>query len=173
MGHDRSSDTRLARRWTGWRAWEGRRGETWVVAQVLLIAVYLIVPRWRAAWPDLLRPAALAIGGVLSLSGLGLFTTGALALGRNLTPLPHPKAATVLVERGPYRLVRHPIYGGLCLLAVGLALATAHAGRLTVAAAALAFFAAKARREETWLRHRFAGYDAYAHRTRRLIPWLY
>lgn len=173
MGHGQSSDTRWSRRWIGRRAWEGQRGETWVAVQTLLIAVYLIVPRWGVAWSDSLRPVALPIGGVLSLTGLGLFATGVLALGRNLTPLPYPKAETVLVERGPYRLVRHPIYGGLCLLAVGLALATAHAGRLAVATAALAFFAAKAHREETWLRHRFAGYDAYARRTRRLIPWLY
>ena len=45
--------------------------------------------------------------------------------GENLTPFPEPLPGARLVESGAYRLVRHPIYGGLILGALGWGLLTA------------------------------------------------
>jgi protein-S-isoprenylcysteine O-methyltransferase Ste14 len=152
---------------------EGPRGEGWVALQAALLLLYLIVPRLGPAWPEPLRSAGRALGGLGALGGGLLLAAGSLALGRQLTPLPHPKAGGALVEHGPYRLVRHPIYSGVCLGALGGALLTAHGGRLAVALLLLVFFDAKARREEAWLIRRYPAYPAYRRRVRRLIPWLY
>lgn len=152
---------------------EGPHGEGWVALQAALLLLYLVAPRLGPAWPVPLRRAGRALGGLGGLGGGLLLVTGALALGRQLTPLPLPKANGALVERGPYRLVRHPIYGGVCLGALGGALLTAHSGRLAMTLLLLLFFDAKARREETWLIHRYPAYSAYQRRVRRLIPWLY
>jgi protein-S-isoprenylcysteine O-methyltransferase Ste14 len=77
------------------------------------------------------------------------------------------------VERGPYRLVRHPIYTGLILGAVGLAVITPWPGTFIATGLLTVVLDLKRRREEVWLRDRYPGYAAYQARTRALIPFLY
>ena len=78
-----------------------------------------------------------------------------------------------IIDTGPYRLVRHPIYTGLITAAFALAVQVetplALAGALFIA---LGFWL-KARLEERFLREELgaADYDAYAARTPMLIPF--
>jgi protein-S-isoprenylcysteine O-methyltransferase Ste14 len=156
--------------------WTGTRGEWYVVAQVAFIVLVLFGPR---TWPGgvLLSfpyPRLASIAGVaLIVSGLVLMTAGGLWLGRNLTPLPHPTATATLVETGPFRLVRHPMYSGGMLIAFGWAIWVR--GPLTTgyAVLVLVFLDIKSRREEQWLRERFAAYAAYQKRVAKLIPFVY
>ena len=106
------------------------------------------------------------LGGLLALRGV-------IDLRENLTVFPKPLAGVRLVDTGAYRLVRHPIYGGLILGAFGWGLVTASVLALCAAAALAIFFRLKAEREEIWLADAVDGYDAYRRRTRRFIPWLY
>ena len=78
-----------------------------------------------------------------------------------------------LVDTGAYRLVRHPIYGGLIVAAAGWGLATASPVAIVGAGVLLVFFDLKSRREEAWLAGQFEGYAAYRSRTRKLLPGLY
>jgi protein-S-isoprenylcysteine O-methyltransferase Ste14 len=149
--------------------WEGPRGEGWVAVQALLILLYLWVPSIGAAWP---RPIRLC-GGLPLAAGVARLATGGAALGRQLTPLPRPAPAARLVTGGAYGPVRHPIYAGLTLAALGLALLTASPPRLVIALLLAAFFEAKARREEAWLLEHDREYAAYRARVRRFIPGLY
>lgn len=156
--------------------WQGPRGEWYVVAQTVLLALLLFGPRTFLGWPPWAYPfTALAAVGSVILLLLGLFLAGGgmLALGANLTPLPCPKEQATLVETGLYRLVRHPIYSGVICLALGWALWVQ--GWLTIAYAILlfVFFDCKSRREERWLLEKFAGYAAYRQRVRKLIPFIY
>ena len=77
-----------------------------------------------------------------------------------------------VVDTGPYRLVRHPIYTGLILAA--FATAAEKATVLSFAGAGLIFFGfwIKAGFEERFLRAELGreAYDAYARRTPMLIP---
>ena len=68
---------------------------------------------------------------------------GVWDLRASLTPFPRPVAGAPLVETGAYRLIRHPIYSGLVLAAVGWGLVTA--SPVAIASAGLLFllFAAK------------------------------
>jgi protein-S-isoprenylcysteine O-methyltransferase Ste14 len=79
-----------------------------------------------------------------------------------------------LATDGPFRLVRHPIYVGLDLLAVGTAL---WIPTLLVCLGALLMAVAgdlRARAEEALLERAFGDtYHQYRHRTRRFIPGLY
>ena len=109
-----------------------------------------------------------ALGAALAGAGLG----GPAGRGRAHRGPASPRSAR-LVEAGAYRLVRHPIYGGLILGAAGWALLRGSLGALVGAAALLVFFDLKRRREEAWLASRYPGYAAYRARTRRLIPWIY
>jgi len=56
--------------------------------------------------------AAMAAGGLLALRGV-------IDLRESLTALPHPRDGATLVEHGVYRLVRHPIYGGIIIGSLG------------------------------------------------------
>jgi protein-S-isoprenylcysteine O-methyltransferase Ste14 len=85
------------------------------------------------------------------------------------------KADHRVVDTGPYRLVRHPIYTGLLLAAFATA---AEKGTLLalVGAALMAFgFWLKAGFEERFLRQELGreAYDGYARRTRMLVPFLF
>ena len=96
-----------------------------------------------------------------------------LRLGRNLTPLPHPKDSCELVEHGLYAWVRHPIYCGIILAAFGWALYVQGVLSLLWAALLVVFFDIKSRREEAWLAARFPAYADYRRRVRKLIPFIY
>jgi protein-S-isoprenylcysteine O-methyltransferase Ste14 len=114
------------------------------------------------------------IGGLVSMiAGSTLVGRGLLDLGRNLTPVPRPRDDAALVESGIYSLVRHPIYGGLIAVAFGWGLFVASPLTLMLAVGLALFFDLKSRREESWLRDRYAGYEAYATRTHRFFPRFY
>jgi protein-S-isoprenylcysteine O-methyltransferase Ste14 len=150
----------------------GPHGEGWFAAQIALGAVALAAGAAGPEWVGAARVATLVAGaGLLAAGGL-LSLRGIVDLGRNLTPFPKPLGRAELVDCGVYGLVRHPIYGGLIVGAVGWGLATASLLALLAAAAIAAFFYLKSRREERWLAERYEGYPAYRARTRCFIPWL-
>ena len=109
----------------------------------------------------------------VALFGAALNVAGVRRLGPNLTPLPYPKDGSVLVEIGPYALVRHPIYSGLIIAALGWALVVHGLLTLAYALVLFAFFDVKSRREERWLCEKFPEYGGYQGRVRKLLPWLY
>ena len=119
------------------------------------------------------RIAAGMAGAVLLAAGGFLAVRGVVDLREALTALPHPRDGAQLVDTGAYARVRHPIYGGIILGATGYALLTASPPALLGSALLLAFFRLKSGREEQWLRERYPGYDAYAARTRRMLPGIY
>lgn len=156
--------------------WKGRRGEWYVVAQALLFAVILFGPRsaFGLSWPTGgIAAASTPVGGVLIALGVAMSLAAALQLGSSLTPLPHPRDNARLVVTGLYRLVRHPIYCGVILTAIGWALFIQGWLTLGYAAVLILFFDIKSRREEIWLVQRFPDYAEYRKRVRKLIPFVY
>jgi protein-S-isoprenylcysteine O-methyltransferase Ste14 len=114
-----------------------------------------------------------AAGVALAVAAVALIGRGFRDLGRNLTATPRPREGSELVDTGIYARVRHPIYGGLVIGALGWSLMQASLLALPFVVALAIVLDLKSRREEAWLRERFAGYEAYTARTRRMIPWLY
>jgi len=83
------------------------------------------------------------------------------------------KADHHIVDTGPYRLVRHPIYTGAIFAALATAFIKASpAAFLGFALIALGFWMT-ARVEERFLRQELGpeAYDAYSRRTPMLIPF--
>jgi protein-S-isoprenylcysteine O-methyltransferase Ste14 len=143
--------------WTGWAL---------VAAQLLLLVVL------ASELPHARRAGALRrVAGVLAV-GLGatFATLGARTLGRELRAHPAPTATATLRTDGAYALVRHPIYSGLMLAALGVAVAARTTRALAAAAALVALLNAKARFEERLLAECFTGYAEYARRTPRFVP---
>ena len=98
-----------------------------------------------------------------------------LHLGRLWSGLTTVKADHRVVDTGPYRLVRHPIYTGVIAAALFTAAIEASlSGSLGFALIALGFWMT-ARIEEAFLRQELGAeaYDAYARRTPMLVPGLH
>lgn len=153
----------------------GPRGEGWVAAQLVLFAVIA-----GAGVRDIDGREPGGAWGWAAAVGLAGIVAGALVAGRglwdlqgSLSPFPRPVAGAPLVESGAYRVIRHPIYSGLVLAAVGWGLVAGSI--LAIGGAVLLFllFAGKSQREEAWLSSVHPGYRAYQARTKRLIPWVY
>lgn len=116
---------------------------------------------------------AVGAGAVLAAAGAGLAGSGLLVLRRHLTPYPTPLSDAALVERGPFRLARHPIYGGIILGAAGVSVADGNWPGLALNTLLAVLFWMKSEFEERRLTAHFPGYAAYRARVRRrLIPWV-
>jgi protein-S-isoprenylcysteine O-methyltransferase Ste14 len=98
---------------------------------------------------------------------------GGRCLGRNWGMPMTRKEQPDLVETGPYRTVRHPIYTGVILALAGSALAMTVLGLLVVAVIA-GYFVYSAVREERYLTGLFPeAYPVYQHSTKMLVPFVF
>jgi protein-S-isoprenylcysteine O-methyltransferase Ste14 len=151
----------------------GPRGEGWFLIQVVLIAVVIAAGILGKAWPEQSRAPRLVTAVVLGGVGAYLAAAGVGSLGRSITPLPRPGESAELRQTGPYAQVRHPIYGGLLLLALAWSFLVSP-WALVPAVALGIFFSLKARLEERWLSERFPEYVQYAQRVpRRFVPYVW
>jgi protein-S-isoprenylcysteine O-methyltransferase Ste14 len=152
----------------------GKRGEGWVAGQLLLIAAVFLSALVGRSWAGGYAVAALSVGGVLLALGLVLLAWAGLRLGSSLTPFPAPRTDQSVQTTGPYGLVRHPMYGGGILIALGWSIVFATIVGLVLTLALGVFLDLKARREEVWLRERLDGYDDYRAGTpHKLLPFVY
>jgi len=100
----------------------GPRGEGLVVAQLGLAAVIVAAGVAGPRWPGAAASFRVVLGIVIGLTGWVFFVAGVAGLGRSLTPFPKPSERSSLRVDGIYRVVRHPIYGGSMLVALGWSL---------------------------------------------------
>jgi protein-S-isoprenylcysteine O-methyltransferase Ste14 len=130
----------------------------------------------RIALP-LLSPAALAgaVAVLLLMGGaLYLFTASSTALGKNWSLEARTRDDHQLIRNGPYAQVRHPIYLGMLLFLVGLAVALGHYAQLIVAVPIfLVGTTIRTRIEDGLLEAQFGEtFRDYARSTPALIPGL-
>ena len=122
-------------------------------------------------------PAAGAAVGLWSNIGDLMFVGGGVivlvafrALGPALTANPVPLAAGKLVTSGVYNRVRHPIYSGLLLMTLGMAVKSGYWVRGVEWVLLLALLLYKVRFEEQLLVARYSGYADYMKRVPALLP---
>lgn len=143
----------------------------WVVALLGAVVLYLVMPSW-IAWARLELPlwsrwlgaalAALAVPGLVWMFR---------HLGENITPTASVRREHQLVNTGPYRLIRHPLYsfGTLWWLGMSLVMTSWFTALMTV----LTFLAIirRTRHEEAALVERFGDeYRDYMEQTPRYLP---
>jgi protein-S-isoprenylcysteine O-methyltransferase Ste14 len=151
----------------------GPRGEGWVALQVALFGVILAAGLLGARWPHQARVPRLVTAAGLGAAGAVLTAAGIRALGESMTPMPRPHGRAVLKRHGVYARVRHPIYGGVTLMALAWALVTSPWALLASAALAI-LLGMKARLEERWLSERYPDYPEYARRVpHRFVPYVW
>lgn len=150
------------------------RGGWWVVAQLLLFGLYAVAIFGTEPISEGLGLGyAQIVGAVLVVVAVVIGVWSMLVLGRNLTIYPSPVHQATLADRGPYRLVRHPIYLAVVAGGVGLGLASLNPAAVVVALVFIVFFTAKAGFEEDRLVEHVPGYRAYRSSVPyRIIPWV-
>ncbi len=140
---------------------------SYVTVQALLLVAIVMLPR-DTSWVtgDLSR----TIGSLLFFAGVGLGLWSAVYLGRGLTPSPLPNGSTELVVKGPYGIVRHPMYTAVMLLSIGISFKSGSIGVVLATIGLIALFTVKARWEEAQLSLAFPGYRRYMEEKGRFVP---
>jgi protein-S-isoprenylcysteine O-methyltransferase Ste14 len=155
----------------------GPRGEGWLALQIVLM-LGIVLGAGIPVTPQPEQPtrdALLLLGGVVLIAGLAVALWGSMALrtSRAFSAAPRPTEVGALVETGPYRWVRHPIYFGVIIAGLGVAASQMSVVSLIATVALAGFLDLKRRREEAWLLERYPAYGAYRQRTKALIPFVY
>jgi protein-S-isoprenylcysteine O-methyltransferase Ste14 len=114
------------------------------------------------------------LGALLLYAGIALRLYAIAVLGAFFTTAVAVAPGQVVVERGPYRRIRHPAYAGLLLILLGLSLGLANwLSVVVIMGCALVGLTYRIRVEETALQeHLGQGYREYMGRTKRLIPFV-
>lgn len=155
---------------TLWPTVKERAGEALVLAQFSLIAALA----WEAF-------STLSINGVpwftwctaAAASCLGLWTLKVNPLG-NFNIRPNPKRGGRLIEVGPYRWIRHPMYSTVLLYGLAAVASASHSRFAWILFIALCcIINAKAALEEQMMKLSHEGYGAYCHGRQRFIPKVY
>jgi 2-amino-4-hydroxy-6-hydroxymethyldihydropteridine diphosphokinase len=144
------------------------RGGGWVLGQALLLALWAAILVTTALFP----PRSWMWAGLLPMAvGVSMTLAAVPTLGPGLTPFPAPTSSGRLTTTGPYRWVRHPMYGGILLVVLG---ASVLGGSWAASGAAVIlgiFFYLKGGHEERFLRIAYPGYGDYRTAVpKRLLP---
>jgi protein-S-isoprenylcysteine O-methyltransferase Ste14 len=142
-----------------------------VVGAVLLLVVRTNDPRWHL-WRT---PPDIAWAMVaLAVAGFAFAWWARIHLGRLWSSSVTRKADHHVVDTGPYRFVRHPIYTGIIAASLGVCLLKGTVPSLAGAAIMIVGWYVKARLEERFLRQELGAeaYDAYARRVAMLVPFV-
>ena len=120
-------------------------------------------------------PAMFARGLIvlaLMLCAVWLFDSSSRTMGRNWSLVARTRSDHSLVQTGPFALVRHPIYTGLIVGVVAMAVLQARPLAF-VGAALFAFgFILKARLEERFLAGELPDYGDYRKQVRMIVPFV-
>jgi protein-S-isoprenylcysteine O-methyltransferase Ste14 len=142
----------------------------------VLLGALLYVPLMGAitGWP-LERPSLVSVVVGVAVMGVGFALERHVTrlLGTALTPKPTPASGGRLIQGGAFGWVRHPLYLGIAVIALGWWLVWPTPPGFAAVVGVTVFFDAKAEREEQLLRQAYPDYAQYAARVPyRIIPGL-
>jgi protein-S-isoprenylcysteine O-methyltransferase Ste14 len=133
----------LAEQRIRWRSWRNRQGSaadqgTFLVVvgaiAVGVVGAFLLAADVPSAAIPFARSFLFVLGLVMMCAGIALRQWAVALLGRFFTVDVRVHPDQVIVERGPYRWLRHPSYTGLILTLLGIGVALANWASLTLLA---------------------------------------
>ena len=166
--------TRQSRSKTGTKQDRSTLGMIWLMIAISIAAGVFVAQNFQVAALPYGRMFSGA-GVVLFVAGLALRWWAIITLGRFFTVDVTIEKDHELVERGPFRVVRHPSYTGVLLAFVGLALSLQNWAALLVILLPIgaAFIHRMNVEEEALSRALGPRYAEYMKRTKRLVPFVY
>ena len=146
---------------------------------ILLVIAYLLLTRGhRLPYPFNVRfiPALEVVqwmAVILCIAGVAFCVWARATLGRNWSGNITLKEGHELIERGPYRLVRHPIYTGMMAMILATAITYGYLGGIVAVLLAFVSFWIKLSDEEKLMLQQFPDqYRSYQQRVKRIIPFV-
>ena len=144
----------------------------------ILIGCYLLFRGYYLGYPFNVgiiphtKPILIA-AAILCICGLAFCFWARAVLGGNWSGTVTLKENHELIVRGPYRLVRHPIYTGLLIMVIATVMQQGHiAGMLGLILVFVSFWI-KLDEEEELMRKQFPDqYATYQQQVRRIIPFI-
>ncbi|MEY2479266.1 MAG: hypothetical protein QOI04_193 [Verrucomicrobiota bacterium] len=166
--------TRRSRSGTGKKQDKSTLRVVWLVILISVAAGIFVAEYCPATALPYARSSAFA-GVALFVVGLLLRWWAIITLGRFFTVDVTIEKDHELVERGPFRIVRHPSYTGVLLAFVGFALSLGNWGALLVVILpiSVAFIHRMNVEEDALSRALGPQYTDYMRRTKRLVPFIY
>ncbi len=126
---------------------------------ILLTASWSQFPAW--VFVALLAAAILAAWAMISMK-----------IG-NFNVVPSPVEQGNLVTRGPYRLIRHPMYASILLTTIPMVVAQFSTWKLAAIIILVISLVVKLWYEEKLLVKHFSGYEKYCKGSWRILPWIW
>ena len=146
----------------------------WLVIMTSVAAGIYVTLHWRnLSFAN--RPGFALVGFVLFVAGMVLRWWAIFILGRFFTVDVQIASDHQLVERGPFRFVRHPSYTGALLAFIGFGFSLGNwAATLVIVVPIFFAFLRRMNVEEQALVGSLGDtYASYMQRTKRLLPFLY
>jgi protein-S-isoprenylcysteine O-methyltransferase Ste14 len=113
------------------------------------------------------------IADIICLLGLGIAVWARITLGGNWNTGLTFKENHEIIRRGPYSRVRHPIYSGMLLMFLGVAVWYARVSGFAFVLACVAAYWSRAIQEEKLMMQHFPEeYPEYTKRTKLFIPFI-
>jgi protein-S-isoprenylcysteine O-methyltransferase len=166
--------TRRSRSRTGTKQDRSTLLVVWLVIMASVTAGIYVTKCWPSATLPHYR-SFMFVGVALFVTGLFLRWWAIITLGRFFTVDVTIELDHQLIDRGPFRVVRHPSYTGVLLAFVGLALTLGNWVALLVILVPIgAAFVHRMNVEENALSSALGRqYSDYMQRTKRLVPFIY
>jgi protein-S-isoprenylcysteine O-methyltransferase Ste14 len=120
--------------------------------------------------PETINPVAVLLGDFLIGCGIAFSIYSLSHLGKNFSVIPQ---ARKLVQNGPYKIVRHPLYIGELMSSFGVVLVTITFSRMLFFFCLVLCQVYRAYQEEKILANVFPEYQSYQSKTARFIPGIF
>ena len=154
--------------------------ESRIFQSILTVAAFVLIFYRRlrlGLLDDSLIPqskTADAIALVMTAAGIGFAIWARVYLGTNWSGAVTVKKYHTLIRSGPYSVVRHPIYTGLLLAALGGAIAFGHMRGFIGVLLLLVALRVKLQLEEQFMQEQFgAEYTSYKRDVKALVPFIW
>lgn len=145
-----------------------------LVGSALVIYLPLLTGGWLATHAYRADSGINIIGIVICATGVILAVWARHTLGKNWSGKVMVQHEHRLIEQGPYRLIRHPIYTGVLLAMIGATLTLTYVFSFVYIALSVFGLVRKSKQEEALLIRQFPRqYSKYRERAKMLIPFIY
>jgi protein-S-isoprenylcysteine O-methyltransferase Ste14 len=149
----------LDKRIDKWFIWQ------WVISLLIVLSTpftHVHLPGWSKF-----------IGILLLIAGLAIAIMAFFELGASFTPFVNPREEGQLVTTGIYQFMRHPMYSGALMLALGWSLAWSTILGIILSFVLFFILDRKANQEEQLLIRKYPEYEDYRTNVKKFIPFLY
>lgn len=148
-----------------------RHLDKYVAVQAVIIAALLLsTPYARIDLPK----SVVVLGFVSLVSGICIMVIALRKLGAALTPAVSPLQEGTLITSGIYSIVRHPVYFGVTVSAIGWSVMWGSFLAFAISILLFIFFAFKSHQEEILLAKKYPEYARYKMQvSKKILPYIY